>query len=322
MDHGRFGWIDEQPWVEDTLMRMSSPFIADTEWYYWESRASMGHVDIIPWELEEKALGAAQRPHYQRRGTCVAQAFSRAVELTMLADMVIHGEGEEWVAQVHPGSIYGISRVEVGGGRLRGDGSLGAWAAKGVVQYGVLFRRKYPAYDLSGADDETFAVDWGARGVPDELEPIMREHPVGDASMVLNGEQYKVAAYAWKPVPICSMQAFRTQRDSYGMCAPNPRDTWAHCMLAAGLLQIKHPQHPNGRYVVPIAQSWGPNNPSGNTRVVLQTGREITLPPGWFLVDIEVLDRNILPRRDSFALAGVKGWVPQPERERQLIIPA
>jgi len=208
--------------------------------------------------------------------------------------------------------------VEIGNKRLgRGDGSIGAWAAKGIAQYGVLYRKKYPGYDLSGAGDETFAIDWGYNGVPDELEPIMREHPVGDASLVLNGEQYKVAAYAWKPVPVCSMQAFVTVRDEYGMCRPNPRDTWAHCMLCAGLLLIKHPSHPSGRLVVPVAQSWGPNNPSGNRRVVLHSGREIELPPGWFLTDLEVLDRNMLPRRDSFALAGVEGWVPRPEEERR-----
>ena len=39
-----------------------------------------------------------------------------------------------------PEVIYGGSRVEIGGGRIRGDGSIGAWAARWVRDYGVVPR--------------------------------------------------------------------------------------------------------------------------------------------------------------------------------------
>src|SRR5437763_1529398 len=65
--------------------------------------------------------------------------------------------------------IYGGSRVEVGGGRLRGDGSVGAWAAKFVHDYGVVPRGVHGRYDLSRYDERR-CREYGARGVPGDLE--------------------------------------------------------------------------------------------------------------------------------------------------------
>lgn len=322
-DPGPMGWEDVPIWVEDQVARMPNPVLADTP-YYAEARCLVqGHTDVMPWTLEERVLGSRLRAHYQARGTCVSQGYARGVQFTSLADMVIGKQGEEWNARVHPGSIYAASRVEIGGGRIRGDGSLGAWAIQAVRKMGVLYRLKYGQWDLTADQDELHSVDWGSpgRGVPDELEPAMREHPIEDGSMVTSGEQYKTVAYDWKFVPICSSRGYTTVRDKYGMCYP--RGKWQHCMLAAGIVSIKHPQHPSGLLAVPIYQSWGNGNPSGNDRVTLQTGEEITLPPGVFLSDLEVLDRDILPARDSFVLAGSRGWVPRPEEERQkLWLPA
>lgn len=309
-DPGQMGWEDEPVWVSDQLDRMPNPFLAETTYYsaIAAAAAEEPHKDIMPWVLEERALGKRLRAHYQARGTCVSQAWARAVQLTNLVDMVIHGEGEEWLARVHCGSIYAFSRVEIGGGRIRGDGSLGAWAAQAVRKYGCLYRIKYDGYDLSGDSDETYAVEWATpgRGVPNELEPAARQRIIEDTSLVTSGDQYVASQRQWKFVPICSQQGFTTSRDKYGMCYP--RGKWSHCMLGAGLLLIKHPQHPHGLLTAPIWQSWGQNNPAGNDRVTLETGEEITLPPGVFLVDLDVVDSRMLPARDSFGLSGSKGW--------------
>lgn len=321
-DPGPMGWENEPVWVSDQLARMPNPFIEDTG--FCQAAADEPHKDIMPWTLEERVIGKRLRAHYQARGTCVSQAWARAVQLTNLVDMVIHGEGEEWTARVHPGSIYAFSRVEVGGGKIRGDGSLGAWAAQAVRKHGCLYRIKYPGFDLTGDTDETHAVGWAAPGdgVPNSLEEFAKQHLIDDCSLVTTGEQYAQCQREWRFIPICSRQGFTTVRDKYGMCYP--KGTWAHCMLGAGIVSIKYPQYPQGLLTAPIYQSWGDNNPSGNDKVTLQTGREITLPPGVFLVDIEVVASRMLPARDSFALRGSRGWNVQltEEARKKLWLPA
>ncbi len=321
-DPGPMGWDYERPWAEDQLARMRNPLLSATEYYQQicAAQAAEPHKDIMPWTLEERVLGKRLRAHYQARGTCVSQGWARALQFAALADMVIHGQGEEWMARIHPGSIYAFSRVEVGGGRISGDGSMGAWAAQAVMKYGALYRIKYGAVDLTADQDELFSVQWGARGrgVPNDLEISAAQHKVGDCSLVESGDEFIACQYEWKPVPICSNVGFTTTRDKYGMCYP--RGVWNHCMLAHGLLLIKHDQHPQGLLCAVIWQSWGNNNPTGNNKVTLQTGEEITLPPGTFLVDVEVLDSRILPQQDSFAVSGVNGWVAPLSGEKRLAL--
>ena len=311
-------------WSEDIISRLPNPQLSDTR-YFAVAKAGAGDVveNRMFWELELLVLGLILRAMFQARGTCVSQAWARAVQFVNLVDMEINNEPEEWIARVHPGSIYGASRIEIGGGKIRGDGSIGAWAARAVTQYGVLYRINYDGWDLTSDSDELHSIEWGRTGVPDELEPFMREHPIQDVSLVTSGSEYLVCANEWKPVPVCSSRGFNTVRDRYGMCYP--QGVWQHCMLAAGILLIKHPQYPSGRIVVPIYQSWGEDNPTGNRDVTLYDGREIKLPPGVFLVDLEVLDEQMLPRRDSFALFGSRGWSPIASFEKHssgILVPA
>ena len=305
---GATGWINAPGWVDDALQVMPTPFICDTQYYHDLKKLSQGHVDIKPWELEIKALGKRLPAHYQARGTCVSQGFSRAVQFVSLVDMVLGNQPEEWIARVHPGSIYAASRVEIGGGEISGDGSVGAWAARAVSELGVLYRIKYlnGKYDLTADQDELFSVEWGkrGRGVPDDLEPSMREHPISDASMVTSADEFVLLQYDCKPVPICSNRGFTTKRDAQGFCKPS--GTWNHCMLAFGLLKIK-----GGRLGAIIWQSWGKDSPTGPDKITLETGEEVQLSEGTFLVELDVINK-MLGQEDSFALTGIKGWEPTP----------
>jgi len=302
---GATGWVDDPKAVGEVLGSLPNPLLRTTR--YCSDLVKTEHRDILPWAIEESVLGRRLKAHYQARGTCVSQGWSRGIEHLIQAE-IQNGEREEWKAQVLPAAIYGLSRVEVGGGRLRGDGSVGAWAAKAVRNYGVLLRIRYPGFDCRGPDDEKYAIDWGRRGLPDALEPIAKNHFVSDVSLVNDADVGLGCLYNLKPIPICSNQGFTTTRDEYGMC--RPKGTWNHCMLASGVMKIKHSRHPNGRIVVAIWQSWGNKNPNGNRKVVLQTGATITLPPEVFLIDVDVWDR-ILRQGDSFAMAGMVGWKPQ-----------
>ena len=89
---------------------------------------------------------------------------------------IADGEAAEY-RDLAPEVIYGGSRVEIGGGRIRGDGSIGAWAARWVRDYGVVPRGLHGSHDLR-LYDENRCRDYGRRGVPDDLEALAKEHPV------------------------------------------------------------------------------------------------------------------------------------------------
>jgi len=302
------GWVDDQGAVEAVLSQLPMPVFSQAA---PDLKGSGEGVDIFFWEAEEKVLGARLGAHRQIYGTCVSHGWGRGVQDLILVEIAFGKEAEQWEGQVATEPIYGGSRVEIGGGRLRGDGSVGAWAAKWVNQYGVLLRKKYGKYDLTVLDED-LAREWGSyrnrEGVPDELEPIAKEHPVGTVSMVTDGDDARDALCNGYPIPVCSGQGFTTTRDSNGFC--RPRGSWSHCMLARGYCVAK-----GNRPAVPIQQSWG-NSPTGNDRCVLESGREITLPQGVFMIDLDVF-HGMLRQRDSFAISQFEGF---PRRLDYLLI--
>ena len=81
--------------------------------------------------------------HHQTIGDCVSQGYGLGVDILKAAEIVDKGEAEEFNSVTCTEGIYGSGRVEVGGGRLSGDGCVGAWAAKAVREYGTLGRRNY-----------------------------------------------------------------------------------------------------------------------------------------------------------------------------------
>lgn len=121
----------------------------------------------------------------QTRGTCVGRAGARCGDLIQARQTAL-GKGQ-WEARMSSEAVYGFARVEVGGGGGRGDGAVVAEAVEACCTFGLLPRRAYPQYDLTGPDDDDLAARWGSRGVPDDLEPEARKHvfrawaSIGDA---------------------------------------------------------------------------------------------------------------------------------------------
>jgi hypothetical protein len=293
----RFGWLDRPADVAKVVGRLPMPLFAVAAPHLKGSAAGR---DVVYWEAEEKILGRTLSAHVQTRGTCVSHGWGRGVQDLMLGQILLGNRREEFPAEVATEPIYAGSRVEIGRGQVRGDGSVGAWAAEWVQKFGILLRRKYGNVDLTTPDDE-LAAEWGAprAGVPDELEPIAREHPVKTVSLVETPEAGADALANWYPIPVCSNQGFTTTRDANGFC--KPRGTWAHCMVARGFVTVK-----GNRPAVPIQQSWG-ESPTGPNRVTLESGREITLPQGVFLIDLDVFGR-MLKAGDSFAVSDFEGF--------------
>ena len=277
----RCGWINDPAAVADVLATLPMPTFAQ----------SAPHLiaeprDAFLWQACQRVTGKHLPAHDQDGvGCCVGEGFSSAVEYLACVEIALGGEPERYLP-ISSEAIYALSRVEVGGGRVRGDGSVGAWAAKAVSQYGVLPR----VGDLSHFDPER-ARAWGQSGLPDNLEPDARKHPVKTVSLVKSFTEACAAIGNGYPVAVCSNQGFSLTRDRDGFCAL--RGTWNHCMCFIGATTGNRPG-------LCCLQSWGPNVPDGPIGI----GDH---PSCAFWVEAEIAER-MLQQGDSWALSAFVGF--------------
>lgn len=281
------GWIDDAE-ARAPIIATATKF-ADTPAY----RAYAGDEPkaVYLWDSHRKLTGQNPPEHDQNPvGSCVSFGTSRAIERTLAAELVggfTQGEFRHLVEEV----VYAGSRVEVGGGRIRGDGSVGAWAAQFVTRWGVVPRGVHGSLDLTKYDT-TRCRQWGSIGVPAELETIARQFPVKDAALVRNWTEAKRALAQGYGIAICSSQGFTRQRDANGVCRPS--GVWQHCMALDGY----HVE--SGREYGHIENSWGDSYHTG--------------PTGWgspnragFWADSSTIDR-MLRQGDSWAFSGTTGF--------------
>lgn len=237
--------------------------------------------------------------HGQTIGDCVSHGFGGAVDAVKCVEIAREGEPESWEAETATEPIYGYSRVEIGKGQLgRGDGSVGAWGARTVTEGGTLLRRKYDKWDFSKYDGQRAkAFGMPKAGVPDELEPTMREHPISTASLVTSYEEARDAIANGYPVVVCSNQGFREQRDNEGFAKPS--GSWSHCMY---FLDVDDEYKRPGLLCV---NSWGNQWINGPKRH--------DQPDGTFWTDADVADKMLRTNPDSYALSGYVGFPSRPD---------
>lgn len=309
------GWLQRPDEVELYVGSLPTPTFADAAPHL----AGTGEgSDVCYWDFEDKVIGRVLRSFHQQIGSCVGQGYARAAQDLMLIE-IANGEPEEIPEDVLSGMddgvsgfvavepIYGGSRCEVGGQwGSRSDGSVGAWAAKWVSEWGVILRKKYDfggtSIDLS-RHSPSRCKEYGARGCPDDLEPVAKEHPVRSVTQVTTYEQVRDMLANGYPVPVASSQGFTMKRRAGGWC--DPRGTWMHQMLFRGHLVTK-----GNRPGVVVQNSWGGYLGTANNRVQLESGREVVLPEGCFLAEPDVVTR-MARQNDTFALSGFTGF---PER--------
>lgn len=311
---GAQGWHPTDKWDSFTR-RTVRDYIASLTYPTFELSSAYAaikdigdEVNVFFWKAEEVVLGGVLPSYHQTIGSCVSQGFGRAAQDQVLIDISDRRDQEHVPDDVNRSKlvatepIYGGSRNEIGGGRLgNSDGSVGSWAARWVQEYGILFRKKYGKYDFS-QPDESLAKRWGNRGagVPDELEPQAKDHPIVEVSVVQRWEAARDALVAGNSVTICSSRGFTTTRQA-GFCKPS--GSWNHCMVLRGAGVAK-----GNRPFGIIQNSWGDNNPSGPNKLTLETGEVIDLPGGCFAADAEVIDRDILRSGDCHVLSGIRGF--------------
>lgn len=283
------GWVDDQEAVTEIATSLEFPFWGLTP----AAQVSMGALPdhVFTWEVYEKITGKPWPSRNQGKvGSCVSFGTSAAIEGVMSHE-ILRGEPEAMMDLCQE-VCYAGSRVEIGKNKIRpsSDGSIGAWAAEFSKQWGVIDRGIYGKHDLTQYNQERCRA-WGGTGVPDDLEPEVRKHPVKEVTLVRNWDSFKQALGQGYCVSICSSQGFSMTRDRDGHASP--RGVWQHCMAGLGYKTGRR----EGAW---ICNSWGPDAHTGPVG-------EGNPPTCGFWADADVVDK-MLRQGDSWAFSGVQGF--------------
>lgn len=283
-----FGWVKDEGVIQTNLDEEKTPQFHNTP----AGKAVMGDEDVFLWQAVRKVNGKADNwyPNINQMsvGCCVGCGFKHSADVVQ-ATAILGGGKFDWKptsAEV----IYGGSRVEVGGGRISGDGSVGQWAAKWVKEWGVVPMEKIDGVDLT-VFSPARAREFGRKGVPDSLEPLARQHPVKGIALVRSANEAKRSIQQGYPIAVCSDQGFTMERDRDGFARAS--GTWYHCMAIIGYRGGNRP----GFFIL---NSWGDQAHTGGVWPK-------DMPVAGFWADYNVVDR-MLRQGDSFALADVQGF--------------
>lgn len=231
------------------------------------------------WELNQSSCGS-----------CVAFGLAGCADVLTAIATVASGSREKPLRS-DPMTIYWGSRNEIGGGRIRGEGSVGVWAAQYAQKFGILPQQKYDQIDLSKYDPSVCCGRQSNKGVPDELEPIARKHPIKNYGQVRSFDDAVAAMDLERPVTVASDRGFTFELDREGFARPS--GTWNHQMFVAGYRLGRRP----GGLVV---NSWGrvyKGGPAGHH-------------PATKWVDADVLD-GMFRQGDSWAYNDMDTWIPR-----------
>lgn len=249
-----------------------------------------------PWVVERQGIG-----------DCVSWGWAHGIYVAQSVDWETGR-----LAQPPPfpstESIYGGSRVEARGRDGTGrspvggwsDGSYGAVAARWVRDWGVVYREKFPDYDLS-AYSASRAKSWGAygnggQGDGGRLDKIAKRHPAQHVALVKDFAAAAAAIEAGFPIPVCSMQGFESVRDQHAFARAS--GSWAHCMC---FVAVRYKANGSPDDALLCLNSWGPRWISGPKWPA-------DMPDGSFWVRRATVERMLGNQPDSFAVGSVSGF--------------
>ena len=287
-----FGWVNQPDLVEDVVSQLPQKVWGDTE------ASALSYSDIPEYfsgaEVAEKLLGKKLPDYNQGQvGSCVGFGTTKAVEYVSLYEIGVLKDKEEFKTLAQE-VTYGLSRVEIGGGKIVGDGSIGAWAAKAVTQYGVVARGKYGDLDLT-AYNESQCRKLGKYGLNKDMESVAKQHPIKAFTKITNFQDACVALAQGYFILVCSGQGFKSTRDDAGFAAAS--GSWGHCQVASGYVKKGKYSPKNG---IILDNSWGSNWIKGGKP-------KFAMNDGAYLVEESVINK-MLAEGDSFALSGFQGF--------------
>lgn len=232
-----FGWSPNPKEVSQVLGFLKSPLLGPAS---YNIRGDGKGKSRFLWKAVEQVLGQF---NVRQQGTsdCTSFATAACIDALLCVNIAWLDSVQVWEAECATESNYALSRVEVGGGKLRGPGSYGAWCAKAAQEYGHLIRKKYSnSVDLRRYS-AVRADQWGYTGLPDDLEPIARLGLVRTVSLVSSYSEAIDSLYYGYPINVCSNSSFSYVRDKNGF-AEYTGENWPHSMAVLGY--DDDPKHP------------------------------------------------------------------------------
>jgi hypothetical protein len=248
---------------------------------------------VFQWKVHKEVTGyPAPEKDQNPVGSCVGFGNTTAYERALVC-AIKAGEPFEFT-RFSEEAAYAISRVQIGKGELRGeDGSVGAWAARANVDFGMLPAAKYADGDFT-TYNPTRCRQLGDKGLPKALLDEAAKYKAGSVAHLKSWLDAKKAMAAGAGVFTCSMQGYAAQRDKNGVCQPSGR--WGHCMCLDGY----YVDAATGREYGHFDNSWDGVYHKG--------------PTGWgqpsgtgFWADARVISQMI-GEGDSWAVSAVKGF--------------
>ncbi|MEO1063729.1 MAG: hypothetical protein AAFZ07_20115 [Actinomycetota bacterium] len=231
--------------------------------------------DVRLWKAAVTLLDGEHLPNYpQQTGDCVSFSVKNAVDHLSL-NQIARDPFRPWEFRtVFPPYIYGTSRVQVGLGKLRGEGSLVAWAAKAVRDYGVLATDAENCPEYSGR----IAKTWGRRGPPEEFLEVGKRTPVRGIARVETAGDVRDALCNGYPVAIGSRFGTKNRsiRERDGRMVARRDGSWSHALC---VLAYDGSVDPPLFYIL---NSWGP---SAHPEPLQDE------PPGGFWITWDDMDR-------------------------------
>ena len=291
MSEQLFGRIENIEQTEKILQSIPMPYLGPVG----QAICGTGEGKIqLLYKFVEAVTPNGQYPvREQAIGDCVSHGYAGGVDCLTAAEIAM-GDDEQWAGEACSEYIYGVSRVLIGNGSLgRSDGSIGAWAAKGLAEYGCILKKKYGKIDLSTYNGSV-AKQYGYSGPSKELIVFGKEHPIKTYSQVRTVEECRDSIVNLYPVMICSNQGFTSIRDKDGFARAS--GSWPHCMLVSAV------DANSSRMGFLIQNSWGRNWITGP--------KKLEQPDGSFWCDYDTMAK-ILRQNDSWSISNYQGYKRQ-----------
>jgi len=297
----KFGWAGAEK-AREARLALGAEFPREYQPTVTEEEFSGRVVKL--WEFaRDRNLGRHWPTGKQEIGDCVSWGWSHGVLYTLAVQLVLTG-GDAALERPFQPYIYGVSRVQIGGGRINGDGSLGTWAAAGVKKHGVITEKAPGVPPYSGQ----VARQWGRSGPPREFLSLGEKSPA-DVRLIRTWEEACSAIATGHAVPVCSDVGYERIVERNNRVEGVRQGSWPHCMCFIGF------DARPGLEALYCLNSWGPDAHAPADSY----GRLDKAPPGGFWIlrrDVE----QMLREEDSFAVS-FTGFKSAPLWSRQAPVP-
>lgn len=192
-------------------------------------------------------------------------------------------------------AIYAGSRVDILGGRIQGDGSIGSAAKEYMERFGVVSMEVHGEYDLR-TPSPARAREWGSKGVPAPIAELAKASPDKSIARARSVTDVRTGIAQGYPTFVCSDVGFNgMNRDAQGFIRRS--GVWPHCMALIGIRGGARPG-------VLCMNSWGDNAHGGQRW-------PDDMPLCCFWIDDSTVDQMVR-QNDSYVVSGVTGFPAVP----------